>query len=431
MLTNSGQPPLWERAVGALIVFLATGAVFSLLMADSVGQSNSVLQGLWLLIYVLCSLLLFSKGVNRSGVLRYTAVILVLLALCLVSAWWSEAPLLSLRRSFALVGTTITGIYFGVRYDREGLLSVVAWGLGLSILVSLAFVLFIPHYGIQAYLGGQDVVRGAYLTKNELGRVMALGVLVWMLFAPRSPWTMLVRWMALAGAVGLLIASMSKTAVVVLVVLLAARIFVPVLRWQTSIVLPTFAVLTTVGATTAAWLVGRSDELLGLLGRDITLTGRTLLWESVWSMIRAKVWLGYGFGTFWMGWDGPSAFVWLYNFWQPPHSHNGVLDLWLSVGLLGVTLFVWLFGKNLVGSLILLRVGSQRSAAFPFTLLLYLLMYNITESNLLNQNSLFWILFVVVTVQIGRAGFSHRHGVQLSPQSSRAVTVQLGMTNLM
>src|SRR5947209_11054276 len=43
-----------------------------------------------------------------------------------------------------------------------------------------------------------------------------------------------------------------------------------------------------------------TESLVSSVGRDMTLTGRTELWESVLSM-RVNPWIGAGFESFWLG----------------------------------------------------------------------------------------------------------------------------------
>lgn len=67
-------------------------------------------------------------------------------------------------------------------------------------------------------------------------------------------------------------------------------------------------------------------NILGALGKDASLTGRTDVWEFVIDRIKDRPILGYGFGTFWNGLDGKSAYVvravrWLFlmrimDFWK-------------------------------------------------------------------------------------------------------------------
>ena len=88
-------------------------------------------------------------------------------------------------------------------------------------------------------------------------------------------------------------------------------------------------------------------ELLALIGKDSTLTGRTDIWDALIYSIKQKPWLGFGYGVYWLDQLGPSYYVRLSLQWGVPTAHNGWIETWLSVGIVGVALFavqyVWTF----------------------------------------------------------------------------------------
>jgi O-antigen ligase len=118
-------------------------------------------------------------------------------------------------------------------------------------------------------------------------------------------------------------------------------------------------------------------------------------------MISVKPWLGYGYDAFWRGFDGPSAYVWALNPSEPPHSHNGLLDLWLSVGVAGVALVLAALAVNGLRAVRLVRGAWSFERIAPLAVLLGLVLFNITESSLVTRNSIFWILLVAAAVQLG------------------------------
>jgi O-antigen ligase len=81
------------------------------------------------------------------------------------------------------------------------------------------------------------------------------------------------------------------------------------------------------------------------------------------------------------------------------HAHNGFLDLWLGLGLLGVILVGAALVIAFQRSLVLLAEGTGVTAFWPSVFLSFLVLYNVTESSLLSSGSLFWILFCVIAMQ--------------------------------
>ena len=132
-----------------------------------------------------------------------------------------------------------------------------------------------------------------------------------------------------------------------------------------------------------------------------TITGRTKLWSLLLEMIKKRPWLGYGYGAFWLGNDGPSAEVWrVITWWKPPHAHNGWLDLWLELGLLGLISFLIGFLFNIIRALNLMRLHQKSETIWPLLYLVFIVLFNLTTSTLMVQNEIFWVLYVAVSFSL-------------------------------
>lgn len=150
----------------------------------------------------------------------------------------------------------------------------------------------------------------------------------------------------------------------------------------------------------AALLLHNTEFVLGVLGRDPTLTGRTGLWAAVLEMIRERPWLGYGYSAFWLGWEGKSAYIWTLYPWGPPHAHNGLLELWLNLGSLGILVFVLGFLMSFSRAIVWVRSTRTAEGFWPLAVLTYIALTNAAESTILSINSIYWILYVAVALSI-------------------------------
>jgi O-antigen ligase len=106
-----------------------------------------------------------------------------------------------------------------------------------------------------------------------------------------------------------------------------------------------------------------------------------------------RPWLGYGYGAFWAA-NGGAEEVWRAFAWTPPNSHNGYIDTWLNIGLIGLFIFAVGFIKNLGISLLLIRKYGTPEVVLPFMLIAYLGISNYSESGLMLQNDFFWVIYV-------------------------------------
>lgn len=383
-----------EKIFAAGVLFLSTGAVFPLLQMNNPDfdavRGATAMQLLWAGIYAVVLWLLFRRRDWQPGrVIRQNAPVFILTGLALVSILWSTAELLTLRRGIALLGTTFFGLYLVTRFSTEELLRVVTYTLGLCSLLSLLCCIFLPHLGIH-----QDhhalAWRGVYENKNTLGCLMALGVVAWIINALAEP-----RLRVLAGTGGtlslfMLIMSESITSLLILIGLLVIILLLYTFRRGYT---GAAVVMGTLAAAAAAGLVLQPELLLLLTGREANLSGRTDLWWAVWEATKQRPWLGYGYSAFWLGWQGPSAHLWHTLHWTPLHAHNGYLELWLQLGLVGVAVFAASLGVNLFRSFPMLKTENW-PGIFPCLFFVFMAVYNVTESAILVRNAFLWILYV-------------------------------------
>jgi exopolysaccharide production protein ExoQ len=145
-------------------------------------------------------------------------------------------------------------------------------------------------------------------------------------------------------------------------------------------------------------VVGR-DELLYGFGRDITLTGRTVVWSLAWQSIMDRPILGFGYGSYWASQAG--AEYYFGDSWIPPGAHNGFLDALLGGGavLMGLVLYqTWLLIKRSIGCVL----ASQSSTGWFVVLVGGLFpIYNLVESIYLKDYSVSTLLFVTALFTVG------------------------------
>jgi O-antigen ligase len=135
------------------------------------------------------------------------------------------------------------------------------------------------------------------------------------------------------------------------------------------------------------------DSVVGLLGRDITFTGRTELWEQLYRMDKAP-WFGSGFDSFFLG-DRLKE-LWSRYWWRPNQAHNGYFEIYLNLGAAGLALFfamlIWGY-TNIVKALKRSpEIGSLKFAYFTAAVL-----YNITEAGLKVMHPA-WIAFLLAVI---------------------------------
>jgi exopolysaccharide production protein ExoQ len=355
-------------------------------------------QAVWLAVYVVALLLLFIRLPRVIRALPALGTIWVLLALALASPVWSAAPQVTVRRSIALLGTTIFALYLGTRFTRDQFLRIL-FAVYVAV-VPLSLVAGVLRIGAPA-----GVWMGSFSSKNLLGQAMVLSTIVSLLIAlGETGWKRGLGLAITALSCALLVLSDSKTSAVVLFASVMLLLPLRVLRLRYRVAeLALTTTLVGVGAL-AVWIAGNSVAVLNLLGRDATLTGRVQLWGMLWQMIRQNPWIGYGYGGFWLFWDGPSAAIWqvcLARYgWLPPNGHDGFIDLWLDLGVVGLAAFLIHLIVSFVRAHSVALEARSFLDLFPVMFLYFMVLANLTESTLVIHNSLMWVLFVTISIQL-------------------------------
>ncbi|MEL6163185.1 MAG: O-antigen ligase family protein, partial [Cyanobacteria bacterium J06628_3] len=96
-----------------------------------------------------------------------------------------------------------------------------------------------------------------------------------------------------------IVLSTSKTAVVVCFLLGIMLVFYRTFRWQGKISVIYLDLTVLVVGIVGTFVLTNWAALLGGMGKDPTLTGRTPMWGMMIKFIMERPWLGYGRGAFW------------------------------------------------------------------------------------------------------------------------------------
>jgi exopolysaccharide production protein ExoQ len=328
--------------------------------------------------------------------------VVALCALALASVAWSYDPVFTLRRTVVLMAFTLLGVYIGANFERDEQIKLFAWALLYMVVVSLLIIIVAPDYGISHDLHS-GAWKGVFPHKNSLGRVIGFG-LVLLIFARPKIGPTIVRVGLLLATALLLIFSFSSTALVSVVGCLLAYPFILVLRARAKRTVPLWVVLL-VPALIVVVLVGINYATVAtLFGKDPTLSGRTELWAAVVDAIKLRPWFGYGYAVFW-GKPGlqtlATASASAYGS-VPVHAHDGYLDLALDLGIVGVLIFAYGLIKMIWLAVSTARDESYEGSAWPLMFVVYYVLFNVTESNLLISRAFLWLPFIATYVTLVR-----------------------------
>jgi exopolysaccharide production protein ExoQ len=318
----------------------------------------------------------------------------------ILSICWSQSRWLTVRHALPFALATAFAICLGGGATPPRVMRLLLVAFGFMALWSTVLAIGFPAIGLDASSGHTHDWQGAFSQKNACGRsmVFALATLIPAELCDRHK-------LLLFGLFGMvLVWSGSRGAWIIAGGLLAAALFMGVLfKLERRLRLVCCSGGLLLFALFIAVAMSNFGALAELLGRDVTLTGRTQIWHQVWLAILQRPITGYGFSAFWQGMQGASWEIVVALGFVLFHAHNGFLEIWLELGMVGLAIFiVSLFrGVYLVG--VLVQRGSFAAVVWPCSVLLLTILYDIEENTILSYNGLYWLLYVIALVQMESA----------------------------
>lgn len=395
-----------EDAFTLAVLFLATGAfqTFAVDHSDlrSVDNGSRFMEILWVAVYGVVVFRLIPQSRLIITMVRANKFLLLLVLLAVSSTMWSGDPGLTLRRTIALVATTLIAIDFAVRYSVRDQLRLLCIVLGLVVSLGIVAELF-----FRGLIPGADydsaAWHGLWSAKNEFGRIVVLAAVAVFSRSRRS-----LRDFALIGclallAFGLIVLAHSIGSLVILVaMLLLFRVF-PALRWRPKILAKTGLAAALVVLPVSYLLFQNLDKVTAIFGRDASLTGRVDIWQLVLPSIEKSPILGYGYSAFWLP-DSQTAerIREELNWAGAPHAHNGFIDMALGLGFAGLLLLLASYLVAARRAIERFHQSAEREAMWPLVYLSFFLLYQFTEGSLVAENNIYWILYVAVCFSVTR-----------------------------
>ena len=331
----------------------------------------------------------------------------LLTGLAIASVAWSIFPQFSFDSIRGqLLQTTLFGLYFASRFTLKEQLQLLSVTLGIGACLSLFYGFAIPSVGITGSGKHAGAWRGIYGGKNGLSNRMTMALLAFFVLAINkdNKRERLFAWAGLGLAMLLILLSTSKSGLVIFIMLLLTLSFYRHYRWQgKKTVLLLDLLILMLGAITVG-VIGNWDTLLTDLGRDPTLTGRTLIWQGAIAKIQERLWFGYGRDAFWAPGSIGAAEVGagVARGYIPGYAHNGFIDLTLALGLIGLFLFAVSFVATFMKALKRAYGAENPGDLWPLGFLVLIVMANLSESILMNGGNIFWVLFVAISFTLNQ-----------------------------
>jgi exopolysaccharide production protein ExoQ len=250
----------------------------------------------------------------------------------MLSVAWSEQPMQSFRAAQQIAITVLAAIMFAQVLQARSFIAIALYAFMTSIVANL----FVPSI---------------FGSKNMVGQTLALMMLsgFWVLIDKQQP--KLSRTIALLGFLGAafgLATSDSEGALLAGGLALLASVIPFLLRrlhLNTRLFLicsGTFVVSVALGVALLAF-DNLSAVLLESIGKDASLTGRTVLWSHALNIIADHP-FGLGLQAFWVEGNSDAIRFWESNFITGHygfHFHDLWLEMGVELGVIGILITAW------------------------------------------------------------------------------------------
>lgn len=318
---------------------------------------------------------------------------LVFVGWAILSAAWADWGFIALNSALGLLVGLLTADALRTYLTKEKILRWLDIGFKLAVAASLILMLVAPAVAIEHRWPNVGALTGIYVHKNHLGTVAAFGFLT-MLYAPRAKRAPKLRLLARLGIYLTAIVLVKSSTAVILVAMALGLAFLlrRIARAEAS-----KRGFNAVGVGLTVMTVGIvvmtfGDQLLGLVGRDLTFNGRQRIWEGVLAASANQPWLGYGWeSTFRAGTDA-SQTIMAYTGWLVPHAHSGYLSVLLQLGWIGLALFALLIAAAFVRTLKQVTVEPSGFALWSFQIVAFYIINNVSDNRV---DGLSWFLFAL------------------------------------
>ncbi|HVU33780.1 MAG TPA: O-antigen ligase family protein [Opitutaceae bacterium] len=412
-------PTLWYMTVSSrmLGVWLQTWGI-PLPGGGDAGGGSLIDASFFLLLTIIGFRILAKRRFEWSAAFRANPWLTALFVFMAASICWSSYPFVSFKRYVKILGSVAMAfVVLSNDQPLESFLTLLRRCLYVHLPMSIICIKYFREIGVAFDWSGESHSwQGISTSKNDLGQVAMLGLLyfAWEVVRqwPRRKWKnlhvvyLLMAMYLLKGsedAISMTSVSVGVFAVMVFLRLQMLRSRPAAARGFTRLVFAGTVSLVSLILIHSVVMFS-SDSLFGHLittfGRNITLTDRTYIWHDVYAAASRNPLMGVGFGGFWIGRE--ANIPWAAKMtWVLGQGHNGYIDTYLQVGLIGSALLAGVIFST-IPKLLRALDEDYDFACLRITIFLTILFVNVTETTYLRGDHHLWFVMMLVVWIIPR-----------------------------
>lgn len=375
--------------------------------ANSYAEGSPLDRTVFLSLIVAGAFILYRRKIDWGQLLSQNKWIILYLMYCLLSIMWTDEPFILLKRWVKDLGNPIMVLVILTERRPYEAVGVVLRRLAFLMLpLSVLFIRYYPELGRSFHVDGSLMYTGIGHQKNDLGAMCLISGIYysWRFLQNRKRdfYTVekgsMMDYILIVMLAWLLYMSNSQTSVVCLVVTMSLFLVsrISFIAQRPSRIIATGVVGVLLFSVLEA-TINVKELVFSLLGRDLTLTNRTDLWQVVRG-VEENAFLGAGFMSFWTG--DRMEIIWEKVGVMVNQAHNGYLEQYLNLGYIGVAFI----GVIMLSGLLKVRKHldvDPPAAKLRLCFIVTAVLYNYTEASFYGINNI-WLLLLLGTVEVTR-----------------------------
>jgi O-antigen ligase len=399
-------PLLWLLLIGVRspTQWLSLGGF---MQGASMEEGNPLDASIYFILIAAGFYVLNKRQVSLSEIFRENGWLIAFLIYCFIAILWSDFSFIAFKRWIKILGHPIMALILLTEPDPgEAIVRLMKRNAYIFVPLSILFIKYYPDWG-RAFdtWTGTAMTCGINSNKNELGWMcMILGFFFFWYLLPtlkiEKSKSRRNELFLIAGFIymicWLLWKASSATSDISLIIGVTTVVLLG-LRVVNKRSIGLYISLAVILFLMAEFVFGIFGHLVALSGHDATVAGRTELWRELLAWHINPI-FGAGFESFWLG-DRLKQ-LWAEHWWHPTEAHNGYLETYLNLGLIGIFM---------LGALIIATarkacrqcLSDFEWARFRLGFLAAVVVFNWTEASFKGLSPV-WFIFYIIAVDYSR-----------------------------
>ncbi len=369
----------------------------SIAVMESLSGSNFIKQIFWIVFFILLSWRGIKQEIfTRTNFKTLVVILFMTSGLAIISSIWSEYPFLTIKRGlFQLIFCFCVVVSFFLSFKKQTTELCLVYA---AILVTI-LTIFTILIGVGFSPGNKLV--GFTKGKNVLGQNLLVLISLLVIQVKIYGQNISITKFVVGILLGLLLLTVSKTSIFLL--------FVFILLAQSNIVVSKFIrtfsflalIVIFIALPSFSYFLGTYVHI-GLFLEPTAITGRGMIWDTLYFDLDyySKIIYGYGYGAYFGNGTTPLFFDDDWSFLKHiASSHNGYLDIFIQYGFF-FSMIIVICLCHLCGKI----KDKWLNASFVIPII-----YNFTESAFIKDQSMMWLLTVLLFANVAVIKNAYKH----------------------